>query len=179
VEDIALLSTTSQGLNLVPSGLDWRAGDEVVLYEMDHPTDIYAWLNLADRGVTMRFIKDRGGRYDAEDLEQLIGPRTRAVCLSLVNYGTGFRAPVEAIGEICRRRGVWFVVDAIMALGALRVRRAGDRRGYYFSARLQVFAIRLRLCDLLLLAAGTQRAACRGSRLQGDGTRPELWRRPT
>jgi cysteine desulfurase/selenocysteine lyase len=120
-EEVALLATTSQGLNLVPGGLDWRMGDEVVLYEMDHPTDIYAWLNLADRGVTVRFVKDRGGRYEAEDVERLIGPRTRAVCLSLVNYGHGFRAPIEAIGEICRRRGVWLVVDAIMALGALRV----------------------------------------------------------
>jgi len=120
-EEVALLSTTSQGLNLVPGGLDWRPGDEVILYAMDHPTDIYAWLNLADRGVTARFIKDRGGRYEAEDVERLIGPRTRAVCLSLVNYGHGFRAPVEAIGEICRRHGIWLVVDAIMALGALRV----------------------------------------------------------
>ena len=120
-EAVALLSTTSQGLNLVPGGLDWHAGDEVVLYEADHPTDIYAWLNLGDRGVVPRFIGDRDGRYDAEDVERLIGPRTRAVCLSLVNYGTGFRAPIEAIGEICRRRGLWLVVDAIMGLGALRV----------------------------------------------------------
>jgi selenocysteine lyase/cysteine desulfurase len=120
-EEVALLSTTSQGLNLVPGGLDWRGGDEVILYEMDHPTDIYAWLNLADRGVTAQFIKDRGGRYEAEDVERLMGPRTRAVCLSLVNYGHGFRAPVEAIGELCRRRGIWLVVDAIMALGALHV----------------------------------------------------------
>jgi cysteine desulfurase / selenocysteine lyase len=120
-QEVALLSTTSQCLNLVPGGLDWRAGDEVILYEMDHPTDIYAWLNLADRGVTARFIKDRGGRYEAEDVERLIGPRTRAVCLSLVNYGHGFRAPMEAIGEVCRRRGIWLVVDAIMAMGALRV----------------------------------------------------------
>jgi selenocysteine lyase/cysteine desulfurase len=121
VADIALLSTTSQGLNLVPAGLDWRMGDEVVLYEMDHPTDIYAWLNLADRGVVVRFVKDRGRRYEAEDVERLINPRTRAVCLSLVNYAHGFRAPVERIGEICRRRGIWFVVDAIMGLGTLRV----------------------------------------------------------
>ncbi len=119
--DIALLSTTSQGLNLVPAGLDWRIGDEVVLYEMDHPTDIYAWLNLADRGVTVRFVKDRGGRYEADDVERLINPPTRAVCLSLVNYGHGFRAPIERISDICRRRGIWFVVDAIMGLGALRI----------------------------------------------------------
>ena len=69
--DVALLATTSQGVNLVPGGLDWRSGDEVILYEMDHPTDIYAWLNLADRGVTARFVKDRGGRYTAEDVEAL------------------------------------------------------------------------------------------------------------
>lgn len=118
---IALLATTSQGINLVPAGLDWRAGDEVVLYERDHPTDIYAWLNLVERGVTVRFVKDRGGRYEAEDVERLIGPRTRAVCLSFVNYGHGFRAPIGAIGEICRRHGIWFVVDAIMGLGALQV----------------------------------------------------------
>jgi cysteine desulfurase / selenocysteine lyase len=120
-EEVALLSTTSQGLNLVPGGLDWRRGDEVILYEMDHPTDIYAWLNLADRGVVARFVKDRGGRYTPEDVKALIGPRTRAICLSLVNYGHGFRAPVEAIGEICRKRGIWLVIDAIMALGALKV----------------------------------------------------------
>jgi cysteine desulfurase / selenocysteine lyase len=118
---IALLSTTSQGINLVPAGLDWRIGDEVVVYELDHPTDIYAWLNLANRGVTVRFVKDRGGRYEAEGVERVIGPRTRAVCLSLVNYGHGFRAPVEVVGEICHRRGIWFIVDAIMGLGALRV----------------------------------------------------------
>lgn len=118
---VALLASTSQGLNLVPGGLEWQAGDEVVLYELDHPTDIYVWLNLAQRGVHVRFVKDRGGRYEAEDVERLIGPRTRAVCLSLVNYGHGFRAPIEAIGEICRRRGVWLVVDEIMGLGALRV----------------------------------------------------------
>ncbi len=119
--NIALLGHTSQGLNIVPGGLDWEPGDEVILYELDHPTDIYPWLNLAHRGVVLRFVKDRGGRYDAEDVERLIGPRTRAVCLSLVNYAHGFRAPVEAIGAICRRKGIWFVVDAIMALGALQV----------------------------------------------------------
>jgi len=119
--NVALLSTTSQGLNLVPAGLDWRTGDEVIVYEFDHPTDIYAWLNLADRGVTVRFIKDRGECYDVEDVERLIGARTRAICVSLVNYGHGFRAPLEAIGELCQRRGIWLVVDAIMALGALRV----------------------------------------------------------
>jgi cysteine desulfurase / selenocysteine lyase len=121
LEEIALLSTTSQGLNLVPGGLDWRAGDEVILYEMDHPTDIYAWLNLADRGVTTHFVKDRGGRYAADDVEAMIGSQTRAICLSLVNYGHGFRAPVETIGAICRKRGIWLVIDAIMALGALKV----------------------------------------------------------
>ncbi len=120
-DDVALLWTTSHGLNLVANGLDWEPGDEVVLYEMDHPTDVYTWLNLAERGVKVRFVRDHGGRYDVEDVEALLGPRTRAVCLSLVNYGHGFRAPIEAIAEICRHRGIWVVVDAIMAMGALRV----------------------------------------------------------
>ena len=49
-EEVALLSTTSQSLNLVSGGLEWRPGDEVILYEMDHPTDVYAWLTWPTGG---------------------------------------------------------------------------------------------------------------------------------
>ena len=69
-------------LNLVPGGLDWRTGDEAVRMEMDHPTDVYAWLNLADRGASVRFVKDRGGRYEAADVERLIATNERAPCAS-------------------------------------------------------------------------------------------------
>lgn len=118
---IALLKNTTEGLCLVPLGLDWREGDEVITYQLEFPSNVYPWMNLASQGVKVKFIGDRGGRFDVDEVESLITPRTRAVNLSMVNFANGFRAPVEAIGELCQERGIWFVVDAIQALGALKV----------------------------------------------------------
>ena len=123
---VFFVRSTSHGVGIVAEGLSWREGDEVVLYELDHPAGVFPWLNLADRGVKVRFIKDRGRfGFDAGDLRQLLSPRTRVVCVSLVNFAHGTRADVEAIAEICRGRGVWFVVDAVQALGALSVDASG------------------------------------------------------
>ncbi|HEV2217658.1 MAG TPA: aminotransferase class V-fold PLP-dependent enzyme [Candidatus Dormibacteraeota bacterium] len=123
---VFFVRSTSHGVGVVAEGLQWRDGDEVVLYELDHPAGVFPWLNLADRGVKVRFIKDRGRfGFDAEDVRELVTPRTRAVCVSLVNFAHGTRADVEGIAAICRERGIWFVVDAVQALGALRVDAAG------------------------------------------------------
>ena len=120
--NVFFVRSTSHGVGVVAEGLSWREGDEVILYELDHPAGVFPWLNLADRGVKVRFIKDRGRfGFDAEDVREMLSPRTRVVCVSLVNFAHGTRADVEGIAGICSERGVWFVVDAVQALGALTV----------------------------------------------------------
>jgi len=113
---VFFVCSTSHGVGVVAEGLSWRDGDEVVLYELDHPAGVFPWLNLADRGVKVRFIKDRGRfGFDVDDVREMLSPRTRVVCVSLVNFAHGARADVEEIAEICRAGGVWFVVDAVQA----------------------------------------------------------------
>ncbi len=119
---VFFVRSTSHGVAVVAERLTWREGDEVVLYELDHPAGVFPWLNLADRGVKVIFIKDRGRfGFDADDVREMLSPRTRAVCVSLVNFAHGTRADVQEIAEMCRTRGIWFVVDAVQALGALTV----------------------------------------------------------
>jgi selenocysteine lyase/cysteine desulfurase len=109
-------------LSLVSLGLDWRAGDEVVLYDQEFPSAVYPWIALEKHGVNVRFVQDRGRhRFDAGDVELLLSDRTRVVCISLVNCYHGFRAPIEEIAKLCRSRGVWLLVDAVQAVGALTV----------------------------------------------------------
>lgn len=121
-DDVAFVKSSAEGMGLVALGLDWRPGDEVVVYEREFPAGVLPWLNLEHLGVRVRFVRDGGGhRFDAADVEALVGPRTRAVCLGLVNFATGFRAPVEAVAEVCRRHGAWLLVDATQAAGVLRV----------------------------------------------------------
>jgi cysteine desulfurase/selenocysteine lyase len=120
--NIAFLKSTSECLGLLAAGLDWQEGDEVIAYELDFPADVYPWIDLERRGVRLRFIRDRGRyRYDIGDVEELIGERTRAVCLSLVNFAHGFRAPVEHVSALCRPAGIWVAVDAVQAMGVQSV----------------------------------------------------------
>lgn len=120
--DVAFLKSSAEGMGLVALGLDWRPGDEVVVYDREFPAGVLPWLNLAHLGVQVRFVRDRDRhRFDAADVEELVGERTRVVCLGLVNFGNGLRAPVERVAEVCRARGAWLLVDATQAAGVLRI----------------------------------------------------------
>lgn len=121
-DQVSLLHSTSEGAALIAQGLDWRAGDEVILYEHEFPGAVAPWVGLADRGVRLRVIADRGRqRFDLDDVEALLSPRTRAICVSLVNNLNGFRAPVAGIRELCGDRDIWIACDAVQAMGALDI----------------------------------------------------------
>lgn len=127
-DDVAFMKSSAEAMGLVALGLDWQPGDEVVVYERDFPAAVLPWLNLAHLGVRVRFVRDDGRhRFETDDVSELVGERTRVVCLGMVNFGNGLRAPIEGIAETCRRRGVWLLVDATQAAGVLRidVRRLG------------------------------------------------------
>ena len=122
VDHVALLRSTGEGTNLVATGVQWEPGDEVILYELDFPGLIAPWLALNDRGIRIRVVEDQArNRFDVDDFMQLLSPRTRAVCVSLVNNITGFRAPVEQLGELLRGRNIWYSVDAVQAVGSIDV----------------------------------------------------------
>ena len=125
---IAFGHATSDGVNLVANGLDWRSGDNVVTIAGEFPSNVYAWMNLASaRGRAEVCPVETSGRYSVSDVERCIDSRTRVLSLSAVSFATGFRAPLEELGQLCRARGVFFVVDGIQAAGAvdLDVERAG------------------------------------------------------
>jgi selenocysteine lyase/cysteine desulfurase len=74
-----------------------------------------------ERGIQIRRAQERDGRIDADDLLALIDDRTRAVALSWVQFGSGFRCDLTRIGRFCRERNIVFVVDVIQGLGGLKL----------------------------------------------------------
>jgi selenocysteine lyase/cysteine desulfurase len=115
--DIAFVKNTSEGIGIVAEGFPWQPGDNVVIAEDDYPANQYPWLNLARRGVEVRRLPSRQGRLLLDDLRAMLDARTRIVSLSWVEFATGFRNDLDAIGEMCRQRGILFFVDAIQGLG--------------------------------------------------------------
>ncbi|MBE3584418.1 MAG: aminotransferase class V-fold PLP-dependent enzyme [Limnochordaceae bacterium] len=120
-DEIAFTGSTSQGINIVAQGLDWRPGDNVILNDLEFPANIYPWLNLERRGVEVRILKSVDGMVTVEDIEAAIDHRTRLLAISHVQASNGFRCNLAEVGELCRQRGVLFAVDATQSLGAFPV----------------------------------------------------------
>ncbi|WP_164007177.1 aminotransferase class V-fold PLP-dependent enzyme [Pyxidicoccus trucidator] len=120
--EVAFVRNTSHGLGLVAEGLDWKPGDQVaVASSLEYPSNVYPWLHLKDRGVEVREIESPSGGVTPEAVAAALTPRTRLVALSSVQFATGHRADLDAIGALCERAGVLFCVDGIQSVGCVPV----------------------------------------------------------
>lgn len=119
-EEIAFVKNTTEGLGLVATGLDWQAGDRVVACDLEYPSNVYPWWSLRERGVETVMLRGEHGRLPAQRVEEALrDPAVRLLALSSVQFGSGFRADLPALGALCRERGVLFCVDAIQSLGVI------------------------------------------------------------
>jgi selenocysteine lyase/cysteine desulfurase len=119
---LAFMRNTSDGLSTIANGLHWKAGDNIVTFRREFPSNIYPWLRLREAlGVEVRFCEERDGRVCVEELISLIDDRTRIVAISHIQYASGFRADLERLGRAARARDALFVVDVIQAMGALPI----------------------------------------------------------
>ena len=119
LDEIAFVKSTSHGLSLVANGLDWKPGDNILIFEKEFPSNLYPWLNLRARGVEVRGIPSRDGRIAINDIEKLIDPKTRLLALSSVQFVNGFRIDLKRLGALCRANKVLLCIDAIQSLGVL------------------------------------------------------------
>ncbi len=118
-EEIALLRSVSEGLSTVAYGMDWNAGDEVIVTDEEHPTGIMVWLNLAaERGVVIRKMSLPEDREEMlAGLDALINERTKLVCISHVTTDTGTRLPAKEICDLAHERGVPVAMDSAQSAG--------------------------------------------------------------
>jgi selenocysteine lyase/cysteine desulfurase len=121
VEDIAFIPNTTVGIGLIAEGYPWKPGENVVLAAEEYPSNQYPWLNLASRGVEVRRVPSRGNRLHIDDVAAAMTTHTRVLSVSAVEFASGFRNDLDALGELCRSRGVFFFVDAIQALGVFPI----------------------------------------------------------
>ena len=112
--EIALVKNTSEGIATVAMGLDWKPGDRVVAFREEFPANYFPWKRLEEKGIAVTWLsaEDSLDRID----EACRGARLLAI--SFVQFLSGYRAPIRAIGEICNRNRCIFLVDAIQGLGA-------------------------------------------------------------
>ena len=120
-ENIAYILNTSVGVSMVAHGITWRAGDNVLVPDMEFPSNYLVWQQLSEQGVELRHIKSHNGRILPEAVEAAIDSRTRVVTLSHVQYYNGYLCDMVGIGEVCKRHGCLFVVDGTQSIGAMTI----------------------------------------------------------
>ena len=117
--EVALIGPTTTGISAVAAGLDWQAGDEVLIYQDDFPVNVYPWQALESRGVTVRRLSTHAlGEITPELVVEQLTAKTRLVALASCHFVSGYRIDHEAIGRLLRERDVLFCLDAIQTLGA-------------------------------------------------------------
>jgi selenocysteine lyase/cysteine desulfurase len=121
-DNIALLANSSEALNLLANSIDWQAGDEVLISDLEFPSNVVVWLRLKDLGVRLVVIPSRDGSIRLKDWTSRISRHTRIVSVSQVSYKTGTQLPyLSALGGEAHRAGALLCVDATQALGRVPV----------------------------------------------------------
>lgn len=117
---VAFTKNISEGLNMIATAFHWKRGDNVILCpELEHPNNIYPWLNMQRYGLEVRFVKPRDGHIPADEIISRMDGGTRVATVSTVTFAPGFRTDVDQLGRACRERGVLLLVDAAQSVGVL------------------------------------------------------------
>ncbi len=114
---IGLVGNTSEGINILTNGLEWKSGDRIILNDIEFPTNVVPFLNLKQHGVEIDFVKNERGEVSIESIERAITPNTKLLSISFVQFLSGYRADLKAIGELCKARKIIFCVDGIQGVG--------------------------------------------------------------
>lgn len=122
-EEIALAVNTGFGISMAARALPLDPGDIVLVSDREFPANVYPWMRLADRGVTMELVPatSEGWPDEARLLERLRDPRVRVLAVSLVQFSSGYLVDLERLSAAARETGAWLVVDAIQGVGQLPV----------------------------------------------------------
>lgn len=121
-DEIAFVTSTTNGINLFANAVRWRTGDNIVIGDIEYPSNIYPWLRIAGRrGIEIRKVRAKKGLLAIEDYEKVVDDRTRVLPISLVQFSSGQRMDLARLSEICDRHGTMLFLDSIQALGAIRI----------------------------------------------------------
>jgi cysteine desulfurase / selenocysteine lyase len=115
---IGIGSNTTFGLNLAAFGLPLKRGDEVLVSDIEFPAAVYTVKAAAvARGLKVKYIKSIDRRFDVELFEKAITKKSRLLVISFVQFFNGYKNDLAAIGKLCKKHGIYFVVDGIQGMG--------------------------------------------------------------
>ncbi|HYB27814.1 MAG TPA: aminotransferase class V-fold PLP-dependent enzyme [Solirubrobacteraceae bacterium] len=123
VDEIALVESTTHGLNILAAALPFEPDDNVVIGDLEFLQVAIPWLKLAERGdiAEVRLARNTGGALPVDAFAELVDRRTRAVVVSSVQWTNGYRVDLRGLAALCHAHDALLIVDGIQQLGAVRL----------------------------------------------------------
>jgi len=124
--EIVMTRNTTEGINLVASGLEWRKGDKIVTSVLEHHSNFIVWLRVRDKcSVKLEVVMPRKpvvkGLLHPADFEKVVDDKTRLVALTHVSNVLGVITPVKEIAEIAHAHGALVLIDGAQSVPHMRV----------------------------------------------------------
>lgn len=120
-DEIAFTLCTGSGSNIALNGIDWRPGDNVVVDDLEYPTDLHILNAIRRKGVDMRIVRNRDGLETPEQFAALADKRTRAFVVCHVCHANGLRHDLKTLADIIHGYNGYLVVDAAQSIGGIKV----------------------------------------------------------
>lgn len=120
-KEIAFVKNTAEGIGIIANGYPFEPGDNIIVPDLEHSSNLFSWIKLQDKEVELRTVPSRHGNFTNIDIYSLMDSRTKAVAISAVQFTTGFYTDLFKLGEHCRKHNVLLIVDAIQAIGRLHL----------------------------------------------------------
>ncbi len=124
--EIIITRNTTEGVNIVASGLNWKKGDKIVTAVIEHHSNFIIWLRVRDKhSVQVEVVRPREpatkGILDPADFEKIIDDKTKLVAITHVSNVLGVITPVTEIAEIAHEHGAYVLIDAAQSVPHLKV----------------------------------------------------------
>ena len=134
-EELVLTRNTTEGLNMVLSGLDWQPGDEIVTCSLEHPSVLApAWMIGLRYGVGVRIVNldpHDSKEVMLEKFQAAMTPKTRLIFISHIQYSTGVRMPTPELARMAHENGAEILLDGAQTAGHIALDMVADDYDYY------------------------------------------------
>jgi selenocysteine lyase/cysteine desulfurase len=118
--EVGILSTTSEGENVVTAALGLRPGDNVVIDNLHYDTTVFLYNRLAEsHDIELRVVDSVDGASPLAAFARAVDERTRVVSVSWVSHQNGYRQDLDALADLAHAHDAYLYVDAIQGVGAL------------------------------------------------------------
>ena len=118
LEEIALVESTSHGLNIAATSLEVKPGENILTTNLEFIQVALPWCVKREKeGIEIKVVKAKDNRFTVEDFAKAADNKTRIIVISSVEWCNGWRMDLKSIGDFCKQKGIYLVVDSVQELG--------------------------------------------------------------